>query len=389
MSGSSLQHHQTASDQDARFLQDALDLAARIPRRPWPNPPVGAVVVHEGEVVGRGAHQGAGEAHAERIALAEAGPRARGATLYCTLEPCRHHGRTPPCTEAVLAAGIARVVIGIRDLNPPAGGGADQLHRAGLDVSVGVLGERCLELVWPFVASEAFARPYVELKTATSLDGRFGGVADPAGRPTYLTGEEARRQVHERRRWHDLVLVGAGTARHDRPRLDTRLVTAGAACPQAEPLAGCVTDGNWEAEPARLDRAQWLCFHPQDRPPDPSHLPAGAEPIACPAAAGGVDPAGLLTVCQERGLQAIYLEGGPHLAAAFLSAGLVDRWVQYTSPLVLGGGATWPAAFAQDAASGAFTLTRCGRVGDDLCAVWDRRDFTATLNEAMRTQEVS
>ena len=373
-----------ASGQDEVYLRAALALAARIAQRPWPNPPVGALVVKDGAIVGQGAHQGAGQAHAERVALAEAGQHARGATLYCTLEPCRHYGRTPPCTEAIIAAGVVRVVAGIRDLHSPASGGAEVLRRAGLAVTLGVLAEPCLELIWPFVASRCFARPYVELKTATSLDGRFAGPSDPGGRPRYLTGELARRQVHERRRWHDLVLVGAGTAQHDRPRLDTRLVAENAACPQAAPQAGWVCG----RRPAQADqfgpgRPAWLCFHPPGRlPPSLPHV----VPVACPAGPDGVDPQGLLDVCHERGLHTILLEGGPALAASFLAAGAVDRWVQYTAPIVLGGGVGWPQRAAPAAAAG-FHLTRCGRFGGDLCAVWDRHDFSAALQAAAGEEE--
>jgi len=362
--------------QDAARLREALDLAGRVGVRPWPNPPVGAVVVAGDTVVGRGAHQGAGTAHAERVALAEAGERARGATLYCTLEPCHHHGRTPPCTGAIAAAGIARVVVGVRDLNPVAAGGLAALREAGIAVEVasGDLARACLDLVWPFVATDAFARPYVELKTATSLDGRFAGPDDPAGRPVYVTGEAARARVHARRRWSDLVLVGAGTARQDRPRLDTRLAAPGAPLPQAAPLAGVVAGAG---EVPALPRDRWLLFHGGRLPAD---LPAGAEPVACPAAAGGVDPAGLLAACAARGLHTVLLECGPTLAAAFLATGLVDRWCAWTAPSVLGGGATWPAEFP--APDQRFHLTASECVGDDLCAVWDRRDFADILRRA-------
>jgi diaminohydroxyphosphoribosylaminopyrimidine deaminase/5-amino-6-(5-phosphoribosylamino)uracil reductase len=365
-----------ATPADHQHLREALGLAARIPRRPWPNPPVGCVVVREGEVVGRGAHLGAGEPHAERVALAEAGARARGATLYCTLEPCVHHGRTPPCTEAILAAGVRRVVAGVADRLPPAAGGADRLRREGLEVLVGVEAEACLEMIWPFVCSDGFARPYVELKTALSLDGRFGAAADPAGHPTYLTGDIARRDVHRRRRWVDLVLVGHGTARHDRPRLDARLAAHPDDGPREEPWAGCVVAS--AAADTPLARARWLVFHPEGKKAD---LAPGAEGVSCPTTAAGlVDPAAVLAACRDRGLHAVMVEGGPRLAAAFLAAGLVDRWVQYHAPRVLGAGPRWPEVFA---AAPDFTLTGCARLGGDLRAVWDRRDFHAALRGAV------
>ena len=369
----------TESDRD--FVSEALELAVRIPCRPWPNPPVGAVVVRDGEVVGRGAHQGAGQPHAERVALAEAGDLARGATLYCTLEPCHHHGRTPPCTEAILAAGIRRVVAGMADPNLQAAGGAAHLRAAGLDVTLGVLSAECLDLVWPFVVTDGFVRPYVELKTAVSLDGRFGGALDPVGRPTYMTGAVARSDVHRRRRWVDLVLVGHGTARRDRPRLDARLATAPGDGPALDPAAGCVVSS--VATDTRLDRDRWLVFHPQDVN---ATLAPGAEGIACDSGPDGrVDPAAIVAACKERGIHAIMVEGGPQLAAAFLAADIIDRWVQYQAPVVLGDGPSWSAT---PTAANRFTLTRCDRCGDDLRAVWDRRDFAATLVDVSGPPEV-
>ena len=227
--------------EDIRFMIEALRLAARLPGRPWPNPPVGAVVVRDGEIVGRGAHQGAGTAHAERVALAEAGDRARGATLYVTLEPCNHRGRTEACAPLVTDSGVARLVVGVADPNPGVpGGGLATAAAAAIAVEVGVCGRECLEMIWPFAASEAFARPFVLPKTAVSLDGRFAPppARDLDGAPFYLTGEAARADVHRLRRWCDVVLVGEGTARADRPRLDGRL--AGDDCPAADPLAGWV-----------------------------------------------------------------------------------------------------------------------------------------------------
>ena len=188
---------------DGRWMDEALALARGAASRTWPNPPVGAVVVRDGVVVGRGAHEGAGTPHAEPIALAEAGDRARGATLYVTLEPCNHQGRTPPCAPAVAASGVTRVVVAMRDPNPAViGGGCRHLRDRGIRVDCGLRAAAALDLVWPFVTTDNFARPYVELKTAHSLDGWFApdAVLRESDAPFYLTGEVARHDVHRRRR---------------------------------------------------------------------------------------------------------------------------------------------------------------------------------------------
>ncbi len=360
---------------DAQYMNEALQLAGRLPRRTWPNPPVGTLVVSDGEVVGRGAHHGPGRPHAERVALGEAGARARGATLFCTLEPCNHHGRTPPCTEAILQAGITRVVCGVRDPNPTVkGGGLARLVGEGVEVMLGVEADACLELVWPFVVTEGFARPYVELKTAQSLDGRFAPAAKLAAGPVYLTSESARRRVHERRRWLDLVLVGRGTAEADRPRLDTRLVVDDACCPQALPLVGYV-DTRLELESGlRRESGLVFCAHTANGTP-----PAGFDVLRCPAGRNGIHPTALLEASSSRHVHTVLLEGGPRLAASFLAAGLVDRWVQYTAPVVLGDGPSWPSSTSGPVE--AFSLTRTDQVGNDLCAVWDHTDFAATRRQ--------
>ncbi len=372
--------------QDGLFMREALELAGGIPRRPWPNPPVGAVIVRDGRVVGRGAHRGAGTRHAEIVALAEAGERARGATLYCTLEPCNHTGRTPPCAPVVAASGLRRVVAAVSDPNTAVtGGGLRLLAERGIETRVGVLAEPALELIWPFVASRVFARPYVLLKTAGSLDGRLWTAPRNLGLsgdgPVYLTGESARHDVHRLRRWADLVLVGEGTLRVDRPRLDTRLVGGEEACPAAEPLAGYVdTDLSYREGWAR-DR--YLVFHGglggREAGEDMrARLAAdGGELVACAEREGHVNPAALLVAAAGLGLQSILLEGGPRLAAAFLAAGLVDRWIQYLAPLAVGTGVGWPER--EFPAPARFSLTRLERRGCDAKLVWDRLSFATML----------
>ena len=355
---------------DTEFMSLAHRMAQDLPARPWPNPPVGAVVVRDGEVVGRGVHHGPGTTHAEILALAEAGDRVRGATLYVTLEPCNHQGRTPPCAPAVAASGLARVVVGVRDPNPRVGGGGLEVIRAaGIDVTLGALGRGCLDLIWPFAVTEGFRRPYVLLKTATTLDGRFAPADDLVGEPVYLTGPAALAEVGRLRRWSDAVLVGAGTVAADKPRLDGRRAPEDPASPQAEPRAACV-DTRLSRAPA-WGREDVLAFCGDSAPEIP-----GLETVRCRERDGRVDPDDLLAQAQARGLHVLLIEGGPTLAASLLAAGRVDRWVQFVAPLTLGDGARWPAAPVAPDARG-FSLTRALRIDDDACLVWDRQDFAA------------
>src|SRR5262245_28495167 len=202
-------------------LQRALELAERGRGMTHPNPVVGAVVVRDGKVIGEGWHERAGGPHAEVVALEAAGEAAQGATLYVTMEPCAHHGRTPPCVDAIRAAGIRRVVVGTGDPNPLVDGrGIAALRTAGIDVEVGVLEDACRRLNAPFLSWHDRGRPFVTLKAAMSWDGQ---IAAQAGSSTWLTGEPARRHAHRLRFAHDAVLVGAGTIRRDDPRLSVRL----------------------------------------------------------------------------------------------------------------------------------------------------------------------
>jgi diaminohydroxyphosphoribosylaminopyrimidine deaminase/5-amino-6-(5-phosphoribosylamino)uracil reductase len=366
-------------------MAEALRLAARIPARPWPNPPVGALVVRDGRIVGRGAHHGAGTDHAEVVALRDADTLARGATLYCTLEPCNHEGRTPPCAPRIAGSGIARLVAAIRDPNPGvAGGGLARVLAAGVEVTLGVMAEEALETAWPFVCTGAFARPFVLLKTAVSLDGRF---APPSGQratgePAYLTSLAARREAHALRRWSDVVVVGERTMAEDRPRLDGRLAGDAEACPDLDPIPAYVdTDlslqGGWP-------RPFWV-FAGAGRAADQARRGVearGGTVVPCAERDGHVAPESLVTEFGRRGGHCLMVEGGPQLAAAFLDAGLVDRWVSYVAPSVLGEGPTWPAREAR----GAFELTRAGAVGADARLVLDREPFHATLADLSAPQ---
>jgi diaminohydroxyphosphoribosylaminopyrimidine deaminase/5-amino-6-(5-phosphoribosylamino)uracil reductase len=359
-------------------MTEALRLAAEIPLRPWPNPPVGAVLVRDGRIVGRGAHHGPGADHAEAAALREAGPLARGATLYCTLEPCNHHGRTPPCAPLVVASGVARVVAAIRDPNVRvAGGGLARIREAGVAVTLGVMADEALELVWPFASTRAFARPFVLLKTAVSLDGRFAptGGRRPAVEPVYLTGLAARREVHAFRRWSDAVVVGEETMAADSPRLDGRLAADAGACPSLDPIPAYVdTDlslGRGWPRPfwvfAGASRADGQAREAIER--------LGGTVVPCAERGGHVAPESLVAEFARLGGHCLLVEGGPRLAAAFLAAGLVDRWISYVAPVALGDGVAWPGFKPR----GMFHLTRTVAVGPDARLVFDREPFDAAL----------
>ena len=369
--------------QDRRFMAEAVSLARGVRSRTWPNPPVGAVVVRDGSVVGRGAHEGPGRPHAEPMALAEAGKKARCATLYVTLEPCNHQGRTPPCAPAVAASGVSRVVVAMRDPNPTViGGGCRYLRDRGLDVSCGVLADEALDLIWPFVTTDNFTHAYVELKTALSLDGRFAPPAESRRQaaPVFLTGQAARSDVHCRRRRVDLVLVGEGTVRADNPRLDGRLAADCVEVPTDEPVAGYVdTDLSWTGG---FQRDRYLVFAGEGSRESANRAKIeadGGKILFCREKAGKVDPVGLCeaAVCEDH--LTIMVEGGPHLAASFLRADLVDRWVRYLAPTVLNDGVGWPEGMGHDGTPNDFSLTRHMQVGDDLQVIHDRRNFADVL----------
>ena len=278
------------------YFRRALELAERGRLTTWPNPVVGAVLVRDGAIVGEGWHARRGEPHAEAHALAAAGERARGATLYVTLEPCSHHGSTPPCADAVLAAGVARVVVGQIDPNPEvAGTGVERLRGAGVEVEV-LDDPRARRQLEAYRTWRLAGRPFVTYKAAVTLDGR---VTVPGSR--WVTGEESRRRVHELRARSDAVAVGMGTFRADAPRLDARGV-----------------------EVVR----------------QPRRLVFGSGPL--PAGSGLELVGGPLEHALRRlgaeGVQSLLLEGGPTLATAFLRAGLVDKLVVFVAPRLAGSG---------------------------------------------------
>ncbi len=378
-------HPDDQAGQDACWMKAALALAKGARKRTWPNPPVGALVVRRGEVVGRGAHQGAGTLHAEPVALAEAGEKARGATLYVTLEPCNHQGRTAPCAPAVIASGVTRVVVANRDPNPTViGGGCRHLRDRGVEVVCGVQAAEALEMIWPFVVTNNFARPYVELKTAHSLDGYFAPPPSTRGEaePVYLTGEAARRDVHRRRRRVDLVVVGEGTVAADRPRLDGRLAEGQTDVPADDPVAAYVdSDLSWTGGFARDQYVVFAGEGAQDAAARHAIEADGGRIIFCRALADGrVDPADLVAQAAAAGFLSLMVEGGPTLAGAFLRAGVVDRWIRYQAPVLLGAGVGWPAGFLREGqVDRTFSFTSVAALGQDVVTVHDRQAFADVL----------
>lgn len=309
----------------------ALALAERGWGRTSPNPMVGAVVVRDGEVVGEGFHERFGEAHAEVVALRAAGERARGATVYVTLEPCAHHGKTPPCTDALIAAGVARVVVALRDPNPLAAGGAAKLEAAGIATNFGVEERAARELNAPFVNAFRSRRPWVTLKLATSLD---AAIAAADRSPLWLTGDESRREVHRMRAGADAVGVGRGTAAADDPELTVREWSA----PRIEPRR-VVFDRTASLSPrSRLARtARDVPTIVVAESADAERVAAltrlGVEVLTVPGLAAGLE------ALRERDVRSLLVEGGAGIAGSLLDAGLVDRLVIFQAPVLLGAGA--------------------------------------------------
>lgn len=336
---------------DKRYMRRAIALARRGWGRTAPNPMVGAVVVRDGDIVGEGWHAEFGGPHAEVMALEAAGDRARGATVYVSLEPCSHHGKTPPCTDALLAAGVARVVIGVRDPNPAAAGGVDVLRAAGLRVDVGVEQQAALDVDPAFFhAARGADRPWVTLKLAVSLD---AGIADHTRKRGWLTGPAARRAVHRWRAGADAVAVGINTALADDPLLTVRYGRT----PRVPPVR-VIFDRQFRlplssALVRTLDQAPVIVVADPDEGGEHAERArrlqnAGVSVLRAPSLASA------LHELRGRGIRHLFCEGGAGLGGSLLSAGAVDRLVIFQAPVLLGAGAlpafgSAPAATAGDA----------------------------------------
>lgn len=328
----------SATDADHAYMRRALELAERGWGRVAPNPLVGAVLVREGEVVGEGWHAEYGRSHAEVAALLAAGEKARGATAYISLEPCSHHGKTPPCTEALLQAGVTRVVYAASDPDPEAQGGAAILEAAGVSVVGGVEVAAARDQNAPFLHGHSPAgleRPWIELKLAMSLDAR---IADARGRSAWITGEVARAEVHRLRAGRDAICVGIGTALADDPSLTAR----GPIEPRVPPVR-IVFDRTLRLPAssalARTARSVpvWVVAGP-DAPDESRRVLEGQGVEVIPAK----DLAGALRILRDRGIGSMLVEGGGAFAATLVRADMVDRLTLFYAPILLGDGALSP-----------------------------------------------
>ena len=325
---------------DHRFMGRALQLARRGLRTTDPNPRVGCVIADGDRLVGQGWHEFAGGQHAEIAALNEASEPVRGMTAYVTLEPCAHHGRTPPCTQALIEAGIARVVVAVEDPHPQVdGNGLRQLREAGVTVETGLLADHAERLNPGFLKRARTGRPWLRVKSATSLDGRTG-LAN--GDSKWITGEDARRDVQSWRARSSAILTGIGTVLADDPSLDARVTG-----PVHQPLR-VVVDSTWRtplsSRVLREPERAWIVGGERNAATDALEA-AGVRCTSLPGADGRVDLPQLLDTLGEDELNEVQVEAGSHLCGALLQAGLVDEVLLYLAPVLLGEGGPGPFAF--------------------------------------------
>jgi diaminohydroxyphosphoribosylaminopyrimidine deaminase/5-amino-6-(5-phosphoribosylamino)uracil reductase len=343
---------------DHAMMRRALALAERGLYTATPNPRVGCVLTQGERIVGEGWHEKAGAPHAEALALAAAGAAASGATAYVTLEPCNHHGRTPPCADALAAAGIARVVAAMRDPNPVAARGAERLAEAGVRFEQGLLESEARELNIGFVSRVTRGRPWVRMKIAATLDGR---TALANGKSQWITGAEARRDGHLWRARACALLTGIGTVRADDPRLTVREVDT-----PRQPLR-VVVDSRLETPPGArvLEGGNVLLFYGDTA----NKPPPGVEAVALPDARGKVDLRAMLAELGRRGVNELHVEAGFKLNGSLVREGCVDELLIYQSPSVLGDSAQGmfdlpPVAALDERVR--LTLRSIDRIGEDL-----------------------
>ena len=366
----------TNPETDAAHMRSALTLARRGLGNTWPNPSVGCVVVKDGRVVGRAVTAPGGRPHAEPAALDMAGAAARGGTVYITLEPCCHWGRTPPCTDALIAAGVARVVIATRDPDPRVdGAGIGKLRAAGIAVEEGLLRHEADEVAAGFRTRVRLGRPLVTLKLASTLDGR---IATRGGESRWITGEPARRAAHALRGRNDAVMVGVGTVLADDPELTCRLPGY-----RANQVVRVVADSRLRTTLtatliATADKAPTWILVRKGTDPDRrrAFVDLGVTLLEVAGAEMGVDPQAALTALGNAGITRLLVEGGAQLAAGLLRADLVDRIAWFHAPAIMGGDA-WPAvqAFGIERldAMPRFAHVRSVKLGDDMLSEFARK----------------
>ncbi|MCG7624540.1 bifunctional diaminohydroxyphosphoribosylaminopyrimidine deaminase/5-amino-6-(5-phosphoribosylamino)uracil reductase RibD [Epibacterium sp. Ofav1-8] len=352
----------------------ALSLGRRGQGRTWPNPAVGCVIVSQGRVVGRGWTQPGGRPHAEPMALAQAGAAARGATAYVSLEPCSHHGKTPPCAQALIDAGIARVVAAIEDSDPRVSGqGFDMLRAAGIEVTTGIRTEEAGFDHEGFFLRTEQGRPFVTLKLASSFDGR---IATGSGQSQWITGPEARRMVHAMRARHDAVMVGAGTARADDPSLTVR--DLGIDHQPARVVVSRHLDLPLMSKLARsaADIPLYLCH---GTGADTERLRAweglGAQLLSCNTLGTQLDPHDVLHQLGSAGLTRVFCEGGGALAATLLAHDLVDELIGFSAGVAIGAEglpSIGALGIGQLAEAPRFDLIETRPVGADILHRWRR-----------------
>ena len=360
---------------DERWMRLAISLGARGMGRTWPNPSVGCVIVKDGRVLGRGWTQPGGRPHAEPVALAQAGAGAKGATAYVSLEPCAHHGMTPPCADALIAAQLDRVVVAVTDPDPRTDGvGLAKLRAAGIATETGICEAEATEVHRGFLSRITKGRPCLTLKLAASLDGR---IATATGESQWITGPEARRAVHAMRARHDAVMVGAGTARTDDPTLTVRGLGT-----DHQPVRVVVSRRLDLPKDSALMRSAkdvpvWLC-HGADASAAAQSVwqDAGATLVPVATGPGGqLDLAAVLGALGQNGLTRVFCEGGGALASALLAQDLVDDLAVFNAGAVLGAEGT-PAVGAMGIAALAeaprFALVSTDQFGGDVISRWRR-----------------
>ncbi|PLX99268.1 MAG: bifunctional diaminohydroxyphosphoribosylaminopyrimidine deaminase/5-amino-6-(5-phosphoribosylamino)uracil reductase RibD [Desulfuromonas sp.] len=324
------------ADLHETFMRRALELARRAEGRTAPNPPVGAVIVRDGKVVGEGFHPRAGEPHAEVFALRAAAEKAAGADVYVTLEPCSHHGKTPPCADALIAAGVRRVYVGTVDPNPKvAGRGIERLQAAGIEVESGLLEFESCELIAPFRKQILTGLPYTVYKAAMTLD---GNTATESGDSRWVSGVESRRRVHQLRNRVEAIMVGVETVLQDDPQLNTRIEEGNG----RDPLR-VVVDSQLRMPPESKMLLQGsaagtlIATISTDRERIAALEAAGAEVVVLPAVQRRVALPELWQELGRRNIQKLLLEGGATLASAALADGLIDQLMLFVAPKILGG----------------------------------------------------